>query len=755
MRINKTTRFLYLLTICCLFRLSGSAQASAPELWYWQHSYLATDQAVQSTEAVIDRAKAAGYTGVAFYDSSFSFMSDSFWPSQNVARMQQVMAYATAKGMKVTAQAAPFGDSRDVLQANPNWAESSRIMGSQFQVDASGTQLNFMNSFPGLNNDGFESGKNSWFKMGDGGVDVDYNTAHSGIASGIISNAPANARFVQQMALKPWRQYHLRLFYKSQNFSGSPAIYMFDANNFNIMRLNVAYFNASGNQGWTELNYTFNSQDTTQGYLYFGVWGGSRGNLWFDDIRLEETALVYVTRRPGTPVRVYDPNNSNHVYQEGTDYNYITDNQMSSRRTPFTDNYHYPTQVTLPAGTHLRPGQTVAIDSYSAFPIPGSLDISMCLTEPEVYEWMKQNAQVTKSILPSGAGIFLQYDEIRQMDSCGSCRGKNMTPGQLLSNSVDQSIQTIHSVIPDSTLYAWNDMFDPYHNATSSYYYVEGDLAGSWTGLPSNVIVMNWNLGNLRNSLQWFSGMNSSQPTPHQQIIAGYYDNGNGNQSAQQELSAAAGIPGIRGLMYTTWNDDYSQLENFASSAQANWGAYLSSIGGAVPTPPVSAPAPPPSSPNPPSSPAPGPLTTSPMQIISRSSGKCLDISGISKNPGSILQQWACWGGPNQQWDLSQNSDGTYQITSVNSGMSLDVAGGPSATSNGIHVTQWPYWGGSNEKWQLQPTSDGFYQIVAQHSGKCLDVVGGPQATQNGVLMEQWGCWGGNNQQFQIVPVQH
>jgi len=751
--MHKHSRYFYLAAIFLIFRLSGAAQASTPELWYWQHGYLATDQAVQSSEALIDRAKTAGYTGVAFYDSSFSFMSDSFWPSQNVARMQQVMAYATSKGMKVTAEVAPFGDSRDALQANPNWAEASRVVGSQFQVNSSGNQLNFINSFPGLNNSGFESGRNSWFNTNDGGLGVDYSVAHSGIASGVITNAPANARFTQQVTLKPWRQYHLRVYYKSQNFSGSPAIYMFDAANFNIMRLNVAYFNASGSQDWTQLDYIFNSQDTTQAYLFLGVWGGSHGNLWLDDIQLEETALIYVTRRPGTPVRVYDPNNAGNAYQEGSDYNYISDNQVASRRTPFTDTYHAPTPVTLSSGTHLKPGQIVAIDSYSAFPIPGSLDISMCLTEPGVLNWVNQNAQSIKTALPSGAGLFMQYDEIRQMNSCASCRAKNMTPGQLLAASVGQSIQTFSSVIPNAPLYAWSDMFDPYHNATPNYYYVEGDLSGSWNGLPSNVTVMNWNLGNLKNSLTWFSGMNSLQPTPHQQIIAGYYDSGNGTQSAQQELAAAAGIPGIRGLMYTTWGDDYSQLESFAATAQANWGAYLSSIGGAVSNPPVVS-DPPPSSPNPPSTPGPGNFTTAPMQIISKSSGKCLDISGASKNPGSILQQWACWGGPNQQWDLSANSDGSYQITSVNSGMSLDVNGGPSATGNGTSILQWPYWGGSNEKWQIQPTSDGYYQLIAENSGKCLDVTGGPTATQNGVLMEQWGCWGGDNQKFQIVPLQ-
>jgi hypothetical protein len=367
----------------------------------------------------------------------------------------------------------------------------------------------------------------------------------------------------------------------------------------------------------------------------------------------------------------------------------------------------------------------------------------MCLNEAAVLDWMKQNAQATQSVLPSGAGVFLQYDEIRQLNSCASCRAKNMTPGQLLAASVSQSIQIINSAMPNAPLYVWSDMFDPYHNATGNYYYVEGDLAGSWNGVPSNVIIMNWNLGNLKNSLNWFSGLNSSQPTPHQQIIAGYYDNGDGAKSAQQELAAAAGIPGIRGLMYTTWNDDYSQLENFAASAQANWSAYLSSIGGAVS-----------STPPPPSTSTPGTLTTAPVQIISKSSGKCLDVPALSKTGGVVLEQLSCWGGPNQQWDLSANSDGTYQVISVNSGLSLDVAGGPTATTDGASVIQWQYWGGSNEKWKIQPTSDGYYQLIVQSSGKCLDVTGGPGATQDGALMEQWSCWGGDNQKFQIVPRQ-
>jgi hypothetical protein len=121
-------------------------------------------------------------------------------------------------------------------------------------------------------------------------------------------------------------------------------------------------------------------------------------------------------------------------------------------------------------------------------------------------------------------------------------------------------------------------MFDPYHNAHTNYYYVEGDIAGSWAGLPPNITVMNWNLGNLTNSLTWFSGLNPQQTTPYRQIIAGYYDSGNGTTAATQEVSAALGIPGVAGLMYTTWVGDYSQMQAFASTVKSNWQSYISSL---------------------------------------------------------------------------------------------------------------------------------------------------------------------------------
>jgi hypothetical protein len=550
---------------------------AAPELWYWHHSYLTNQKAVETSLALIDRAAAAAYTGVAFWDSSFSFMSDSFWPPENVKLLGTVVDYAASKGLKIMIPVAPFGFANDALQANPNLAEAQRVIGAQFQVDPAGKRLQLLNSLRDLANPGFEAGETDWFSTHDGGIAIDATVGHGGRASAVIRNARGNARFRQEIAVIPWRQYHLRLFFKSENFRGLSQLGVLDRDQEAAKRLD-AQIPASGNHDWTRLDFVFNSQDSTRAWLYIGVWGGSTGTLWLDDIHLEETALIYVARRPGAPLKIYDAETPQVVFREGADYDAVADPRMNSTRTPFTDAYHEPPSVTLPATTRLRPGQRVAVDFYAVFPIPGLMQTAMCLTDSGVLDWQLRNARAIRQVVPRGAAILMQYDEIRQMNSCASCRSKHLSAGELLDWSLSKSIGIYDSVFPESPLYVWNDMFDPYHNAGDHYYYVEGDLTGSWKGVPANVTIVNWNLGRLRESLTWFAGKDRRQAVAHSQIIAGYYDNGNGTAAAREELNEAAGVPEIKGLMYTTWGDDYSQLESFASAARHEWPRYLASL---------------------------------------------------------------------------------------------------------------------------------------------------------------------------------
>ncbi len=550
-------------------------QRRALQLWYWHHSYLTNNQAVISSKALIDRAASSGYTGVAFWDSSFFSLSDSSWPQANVQRLRQVMQYAAAKGLRVMALGAPFGWSNPALVADGNLAEGQRVIGANFRVDPARKQLEFVNTLQPLKNSGFEQGRTGWFDTGDPGIGVS-EVAHTGENSGVILDSPGHARFRQRISLIPWRQYHLSLWFKSERFHGPAALEVLD---FWHRKVNRFYteLQADGTHQWTRVDYSFDSRETNWAYLYFGVWGQSTGVLWFDDIQLEETAPVYVIRRAGAPLRIYDPNDPRTVFREGEDFTYISDPVLQRGRTVFRDVYHAPVHVSLPSGTRLRPGQWIAMDFYAVFPIPQDEQVGMCMSEPAVFRWLKQNASALEAILPPGGDVLLSYDEIRQANSCGSCRAKRMTAGELLAWNVQKTAKLYESAMPGSAFYTWSDMFDPQHNARNHYYYVEGDLAGSWKGLPAEVGVLNWNHEHLRTSLKWFAGSNPAQAVAHKQIIAGYYDSGKG-ESAAEDFSLAHGIPGIQGIMYVSWRDDYTQLEAFAASATKAWNSYLLSV---------------------------------------------------------------------------------------------------------------------------------------------------------------------------------
>jgi hypothetical protein len=554
------------------------------ELWYQQHSYVTSPAAVQAVESTIDVAAAAGYTGVVLWDSSINVVNQPFW-SSNLTYLQQVIAYAKSKGMKIMPSFLPYGYSNDILNQDPNWAEAQRVTGTRFQVSADGAQLNLINSFPGLQNAGFESGETAWFSYGDPDVGVDTTVAHTGSRSARIAQGPGsqNARLFQQFNVVPWRQYHLRLWIKTQNltFSSGFNIYVMDSSDWNAQRLN-GYISMSGvanvNQDWTAYDFTINSQSSTSLSLLMGEWGGSVGTLWVDDVLFEETDLVYVVRRDGTPLTIYDPANPSTVFQEGTDFNPISDPEVAPGG--FTDKYHTPPRVTLPSGTRLRPGQTVAIDSYAVVPIYGN-QVGMCLTDPGLQQYLQANINSAVSLFGSGNPVLFGYDEMRHMNSCATCRAKNMTAGQLLAWNVGQSMSMLNNASPNTPVYFWNDMFDPNMNAHNDYYYVEGDLTGSWLGLPPNATIMNWNLGNLQTSLKFFAGLTPQQTNPFHQVISGFYDpsDNNGANAAATELQQASGIPGVVGMMYTTWIDNYSQLTSFAAGAFQAWPAYLASVG--------------------------------------------------------------------------------------------------------------------------------------------------------------------------------
>jgi len=134
------------------------------------------------------------------------------------------------------------------------------------------------------------------------------------------------------------------------------------------------------------------------------------------------------------------------------------------------------------------------------------------------------------------------------------------------------------------------------------------------------------------------------------------------------------------------------------------------------------------------------PTPSNVANFVAVHSGKCMDVSGGSRENGAAIIQWDCHGGDNQQWNLVPVGS-YYKLIARHSGKCLDVSGG--SYDSGANIIQWDCHGGDNQLWRLEPTGS-YYRLVAKHSGKCLDVSGG--SYDNGARLIQWDCHGSNNQ---------
>ena len=598
-----------------------------PELWYWHGSYLTTnaDGRVDATKKLIDRAVAAGYTGIAWWDSSQQQLLRANFDTQYE---KSAIDYATSKGLKTAIPSVGLGAAGAIiaqandspLGADPNWGEGPRVAGQTFAVVAggpTGLQLQIVNSLrpADFGDGGFESGSlggnlgatgTAGFVTYDDRVTIDTSAGcHSGArCAHIASGGTGNERLFHRVTVTPQRQYHVSLWVKITNYQargGWNHIGMLDAGYTHDLL--DAIFPTDTGGTWKRFDYLFNSKANGSLDFDMGIWGGiAGGDIYIDDVSIEEVGLVNVTRRANTPLTLYKAGDKNTVYLEGTHYQPIHDPIFEGLRGNL-DTYHSPPTVAILAAAGApRLGDTVAIDYDAVVPFYQTLDYApafACLSEPAVQDFNRRVAVALSAIYPADSGFFMGYDELRVIDNCDHCKAAG-NPGQVLAANTRTMTDLLagpNGVRPGHRVYVWSDMFDKFHNAHADYYAVDGDLAGSWTGLSGDVILFNWHpLGDvidkvpsdLTASLKFFAGVTAEQPVPHRQIISGYYDpaltgdqqvdNQRGCLRVQAELAKAQGVPGVLGFMYTTWNNDYSQLENYATCARAGWAQYKASL---------------------------------------------------------------------------------------------------------------------------------------------------------------------------------
>lgn len=138
--------------------------------------------------------------------------------------------------------------------------------------------------------------------------------------------------------------------------------------------------------------------------------------------------------------------------------------------------------------------------------------------------------------------------------------------------------------------------------------------------------------------------------------------------------------------------------------------------------------------------------------IISKNSGKGLDVTGNSTTSGAQIQQYdiANGGGSNQRWRFDDAGSGNYYIKVKSTLMCLAPA--DNSTGDGVKVQQKTCATTNDFKWTVTSLGSGYYKIINLNSGKSLDVEG--VSTSNGANIQVWTYGGGANQQWQLVQVE-
>jgi lysophospholipase L1-like esterase len=151
---------------------------------------------------------------------------------------------------------------------------------------------------------------------------------------------------------------------------------------------------------------------------------------------------------------------------------------------------------------------------------------------------------------------------------------------------------------------------------------------------------------------------------------------------------------------------------------------------------------------------SPGIDQTAWYEVVNQNSSACVDATNSGTANGTVVQQWACGGSANQQWQFTAVSSGVYKVVNRNStaqNQVWDVTGGPSATAPATPIQTWSYGGGTNQLWQATTTGDGWYTFTASNSGLCLTVPN--SSTANGVQLQQNTCANALAQRFKLVPM--
>ena len=546
--------------------------------WCFIMKNVATEAGRDSTLALIKRAHQAGYNGVVLSDSKLDkFQLQDAAYCANLATVRQACRDGQ---MLFIPCVTPFGYSEGFLSNDPNLAEGMPVREADFTVKDG--KLVPCDDTAVLKNGGLEEWKGNvpvgWTVDAPDKISFrDETTAHEGKnclrqEAVSVGDQHGHGRIFQKLAVLPWHYYHASVWVKTENCTSRDwRFFAFDESKNMQLNWQGPAEQIKPTQDWKPYHITFCSIDNTNVVLYLGCWNGKKGKVWFDDARIEPAGFVNVIRRDSLPLRIASRDGKT-VYVEGQDFAAVRDPLLGNDPGPgHFSNWHEPPVVAIPAGSRLKEGDKVLASYHFASTCGKFNNINMCMSEPKTYEIVEQQIRWVKEHAQPDA-YMLSHDEIRMNGWDDACAGTGKSNGRILADNLRHCADIIKRVDPGKSIVVWNDMFDPYQNARAKeadgrphiMYMAKGGWAGSWEGLSPDICVANCFQNELP-SVRFFDGRGNRQ------ILMGYYDDAANIDKNAAWLTDTANCTGVVGTAYTTWVQDYTQLETYAAKMKAAW----------------------------------------------------------------------------------------------------------------------------------------------------------------------------------------
>lgn len=523
-----------------------------PDRWFYCSRQVRANEDVDYYADLLDKAKRGGYNGLLFAGN----LENAFtWPEERKALFSKVKKLCDDSGIELIplvwspGYGSFCGLDRDLYEVEPVKKVPYRREGKKLVFSSQLSKLE------NLDFEDYDEKRNTfaqWYSDQPGVISfVEKETVHGGKAclrmEPSLSKSPhGHARLSRTIDVTPGRRYSFTVTLRTSMLRGKRRCLRLQAytDKGNGIGAKSVRLPADGTIGWTTETLTFPSGDATRVTLYFGTWGGEGGTFWVDDVSVSESGLRELSLRSDCKPIVKSAK-TGRVYKAGFDYLLPKRNLDATRDIEFE----------IPSGSKIAKGEELLIDGYVISRYGPKMQSSTCMSHPHFYELLEKSAAEVQR-LAKPKKWFLSVDEVRNGNACPLCTARKTDMAHILGDCVTRMHKIVRRQNPDAMIYAWADMFSPYHNAVDDYCGCRGTLKGVWNLLPKDIVMNCWSWQLAKQDMKFLSAKGFKVQA------AGYYDSRRVDEDIEW-IDLLNSIPGATGWIYTSWEEDFEFLEEY------------------------------------------------------------------------------------------------------------------------------------------------------------------------------------------------